>query len=126
MFRIVRAGSGFRMVLNRNDRERLVAHTFDTLIVKIDVRHLNFGWKRIGQHRKPVIMGSDLDMAVAKVFHRLIATAMSECQLKSLATKSASEQLMAKTNAKSGRAGLRDLLYFLDFFVHGSWIARAV
>jgi hypothetical protein len=42
MLRVVRAGCGFGMVLDGDDRERLVAHAFDALVVEIDVRDLHF------------------------------------------------------------------------------------
>jgi hypothetical protein len=37
---IVRAGAGFRMILHRESRKRLVAYAFDRAVVEVDVRDL--------------------------------------------------------------------------------------
>src|SRR6266404_4033934 len=100
MLRIVRAGSCFGMILDREDWEDRVAHALDTLIVEISVRHFDFGRQAIGLQRKAVIMGSDFNMAVARIFNRLIAAAMTEHKFESLAAKRAPQQLMTKTNSE--------------------------
>ena len=53
---VVRAGCGFRMILDRDNRQRRVTHALDTLIIEIDMRHFDFGWEAIGLHRKAMIM----------------------------------------------------------------------
>ena len=66
--RIVRTGGCLRMVLHCEKRHRLVAHPFDALIVEIDVRYFDFGRQAVSEHRKAVIVRSDLDVAVLKSF----------------------------------------------------------
>ena len=44
----MRAGSGFRVVLDRDDRKRAMAHAFDAAVVEIDMRYFDFGRQAIG------------------------------------------------------------------------------
>ena len=104
MFSVVRAGCGFRMILNRDDRQRRVPHALDTLVIQVDMRHFDFGRQAVGLHGKAVIVRGDLDVAVAKIFDRLIAAAMAKHELESLAAKRAPQQLMAKADAKRRHA----------------------
>lgn len=92
------------MVLHGNDRERFVAQAFDAIVVEIDVSNFHIGWQRVGFHCEAVIVRSDFDVAVAKIFHRLIAAAMTETKFESLPTERAPEQLMTKADAERGRA----------------------
>src|SRR5437016_10515487 len=101
---IVRSGRSFGVILNWDDGQRLVAHAFDALIVEIDVRYFDFGWETAGEHRKAVIVRSDLDVAVLKILYRLITSAMTEPELKRFSTEGASQQLMAKADAERGHA----------------------
>jgi hypothetical protein len=56
MLGIMRAGRSFRMILDRNDGQRLVTHAFDALVIKIDMSDLNLGRQRVSFDREPVIM----------------------------------------------------------------------
>src|SRR6266542_1646337 len=104
MLSIVRTGRGFGMILHRDDRKRLVAHAFDASVVEVNVRDFHFIRQTVRLHCKPVIVRSDLNMAVLEIFHRLIATTMTEDKLESLAAKSATQQLMTETDAKCRHA----------------------
>ena len=64
-----------------------MAHSLYTLIVEIDVRHFNIGRQAFGFHCKPVIVRSDLDALSRHFLDRLVASAMTEHQLESLAAK---------------------------------------
>src|SRR5437870_4094466 len=101
---IVWAGCGFGMILNRDNWQRFMLHAFDALVVKIDVGDFEFRWEAIGLHRESVIVRSDLDVAIAKIFDRLIATTMTEDELKCFSTEGTSQQLMTKTDSESGHA----------------------
>ena len=100
-----------------------MAHAFDALVVEIDVSNFHIGWQRVGLHRKAVIVRSYFDVAIAKIFHWLIAAAMTETKLESLAAESAAQQLMAEADAKCRRARLGYALHFFNFFGHRSRIA---
>src|SRR5258708_38729471 len=104
MLRVVRTGRGFGMILDRDDRQGLVSHALDTLVIEVNVSHLNFCRQAVGLHGKAVIMRGDFDVAVAKVFDRLIAAAMTKHELESLAAKRAPQQLMTKTDPESRHA----------------------
>ena|SRR5260221_9404374 len=100
MLRIVRTGRRLGMVLNRDDRQRLVPHAFDALVVEIEVCHFNFGWQAIRLNGKAMIVRSNLDVPVARISDRLVTAAMTKHKLERLTAKRAPQQLMAKTNAK--------------------------
>jgi len=104
MLRIVRAGCGFGVILDRDDGQRAVSHAFDTLVVEVDVRHFHFGRQAVGLHCKAVIMRGDLDVAVAKILDWLIAAAMTKYELESFAAKRAPQQLMTKADSKRRHA----------------------
>src|SRR3989442_1792249 len=52
MFRIVRTGRGFGVVLDRNDRKRAMPHAFHAAVIEIDVRDFDFIRQRVGLHRE--------------------------------------------------------------------------
>ena len=81
-----------------------MAHAFDALVVEVDMRDFDFGWQRVGFHREAVIVRSDFNVAVAKIFHWLIAAAMTKHQFEGLSAEGATEQLMTEANAKGWRA----------------------
>lgn len=56
MLRVVRSGRCFRMVLDRDDRQRAMPHSFDALVVEIDMRHFKFRRQSVGAHRETVIV----------------------------------------------------------------------
>ena len=101
MLSIVRTGRGLGVILDGNDGQRFVAHAFDALVVEIDVSDLDFSRQAVSPDREAVIVGSNLDVSIAKVFDRLIAAAMTKRKFESLPAKRASQQLVAKTNAES-------------------------
>src|SRR5947209_7051340 len=56
MFCVVRAGGGFGMILNGNNWQRFVTHSFDAFVIEIYVSHFDFRRQTIGLHGKAVIM----------------------------------------------------------------------
>ena len=58
---IVWTGRGFRMVLNGNNRQRLMAHAFDAGVVEIDVRYFDFGRQAVGHYGKAMIVSCNFD-----------------------------------------------------------------
>lgn len=104
MLRVVRAWRSFGMILNRDDRKHLVAHAFDATVVKVYMGDFNFRRQTVSKDCKAVIVRSDLNVTVLKIFHRLIATTMTEDKLESLAAKRATQQLMTETDAKCRHA----------------------
>jgi hypothetical protein len=54
--RVVRSRGSFRMILNRNYRQRFVAHTFNATVVKIHVRHFHLRRQTVGVYREAMIV----------------------------------------------------------------------
>ena|SRR5689334_13900053 len=77
--RVVRSGRGFRVILHAERRKRLVAKSFQCLIVEIDVSDFDFGTgKRIDIDCKTVVLCGDLYLSRRYSQHRVIATAVSK------------------------------------------------
>ena len=53
-------------------------HAFDAAIVEIYMRDFDFRRQSFCLDRETVIVRSDLDMAILKIFDRLIAAAMTK------------------------------------------------
>ena len=58
----MRARSGFGVILDREDRQGLVAKAGDRVVVEVDVRDLNIGRQRIGVDGEAVVVRRDLDL----------------------------------------------------------------
>lgn len=82
MFRIVRAGCGFRVVLNRKDRQRAVTHAFDAVVVEIQVSDFDFGRQAFGCDCEAVIVRSDVYFTAVSFLDWLIPAAMSKDEFK--------------------------------------------
>ena len=62
--RVVRAGRGFGVVLDAEQRQRLVAQAFERLVVQVDVRQLDLvGVDGVGIDGEVVVVGGDLHLA---------------------------------------------------------------
>ena len=80
--RVVRAGGGFGVVLHAEERQRLVAQAFESLIVQVDVGQLDFvGVDRVGIDGEVVVVGRDLDLAGGVVADRVVAAVVAELEL---------------------------------------------
>lgn len=93
--RIVRTGRSLGVILHREQRQVLVPHALQRVVVKIDVRQLDFARRqRIGINREVVIVRRDLDLAGVQLFHGMIPPMMAEFQLVGFAAQSDARQLM--------------------------------
>ncbi len=99
---VVRAGCGFGVVLYAEDGEVAMAHAFDGAVVEIDVRDFDLRWERVGIDCKAVILRGDRNFSGAEIFHRLVATAVTELELESFTTESVTEDLIAQADAEDG------------------------
>ena len=118
VFRVVRAGRSFGMVLHGDDRQGAVAHSFDALVVEIDVSNFDLGRQTVSTNSEAVIVRRDLHAASRHFFHGLIPAAMAEDEFESLGAKRASQQLMSETDAEHRDARIQQLLDFSNFVVH--------
>ena len=96
----MRPGRGFWMILHAEDRQLFVPHSFNRVVVQIDVADLDIFRKRRGIDRESVILRGDRDLATLQIFYRLIRAAMTEFQFECRSTESETEDLMAETNSK--------------------------
>ncbi len=55
--RVVRAGAGFRVILHAEERQRLVAQSFECVVVQVDVCQVDFvGVDRVWIDSEVVVM----------------------------------------------------------------------
>ena len=78
MLRVVWAGRSFRVVLDRDDWKRAMTHAFHAAVIKVYMRDFDFRRQSFCLDRETVIVRSDLNMAVAEIFYRLITAAMAK------------------------------------------------
>ena len=91
------------MILDAEERESAVAHALVRIIIQVDVRDFDVaGRQRIGVDGKAMILGGDLHVAGAHVFHGMIGAMMAKFQLVSAATQGETAKLVAEANAEYG------------------------
>ena len=62
---VVRPGRGFGVVLDGEDRQPLVPHAFDAVVVEVDVRDFDFRRQAVGLDGEAVVVRGDLDRAAS-------------------------------------------------------------
>src|SRR5689334_6443805 len=88
VMRIMRTWGRLGMVLNREERHRLVPHALQSAIVQVEMRHFNFaGSERIWINRKVVVVRCDLDFPCTLLANWVVAAMMSELQLVSFSAQ---------------------------------------
>src|SRR5437764_11418963 len=103
-----------------------MAHSFDAVVVEIDMRDLYRFRQALGFDSEAVIMRSDFDRSLLQILHGLIAAAMPELQFVGRAAERASQKLMPKADAERRHARLRDVSHLFDNLRHRSGIAWPV
>ena len=97
---VLRAGTGFGVVLNRKDRA--VGHA-DTAVRAIKERNMGFDdtlWKRLTVDGKAVIHRSDFHLAGFKVLDRVVGPVMTVVHLDRFGAQCQRKHLVAKTNSE--------------------------
>src|SRR5438874_8121779 len=98
---VMRAGRGFGMILDTEDRQFLVPHSFNGAIVQIYVCHFYVERQRVGIDCEPVILRRDRHLTTAQIFYGLIRAMMPKFQFVSRSTERGSKNLMAETNSEN-------------------------
>ena len=123
---IVRAGGGFRVVLDAEERERLVAQAFERLVVEVDVGELDLvGVDGVGIDGEVVVVGGDFDFAGGVVANGMVAAVMAELELVGFAAEGESAELVAQADAEDGHAA-HHVADGADGVVDGLGVAGAV
>jgi hypothetical protein len=79
VLRIMRPWRGFGMVLYGKDREPLVPHPLQGLVVQIYLGEFDFcRIQRVRVNTKPMILGSDHHLTGYEIFNRLVGTPMAK------------------------------------------------
>src|SRR5689334_20112028 len=99
----MRAGSRFRMILDAEDTQTHMAQTFNRVVIEIDVGDFRAGQIAIRRDREPMIMAADFHHTGQQILDRLVAAAMSEAHLFSLATEREADDLMSEADAENGQ-----------------------
>src|SRR5438477_5526649 len=88
------------MILHAEDWQLLVPHSFDRIVVQIDVTHFDVCRKRLRIDGETVILRGDGDPAALQIFYRLVRATMSELQFECRSAKREAEDLMAEANSE--------------------------
>ena len=114
VFRVVGPRSSFRVMLHGENRVLGAADAFDRMVVEINMSDFSV----IGQGGiiggKTMVLRCNGNLAGAKIFNRVVSSAVSEFQFESPSTKAMREDLVAQTNTEDGL--LADQLF--DFFMN--------
>ena len=97
---VMRAGCSLGMILDTEDREFLVPHSFDRAVVQVDVRYFDVFRERLSIDGEPVVLCGDRYFATAQIFYRLVGAAVAEFQFECRSAKGESENLMTETNSE--------------------------
>src|SRR5581483_1304659 len=85
---VVRAGRGLRMVLNREGRERAVAHPLGRSVVEVDMGPFNLFFDSREIDGEAVILRRDLDPLRRQINDRLISPMVAELEFKAFPAQS--------------------------------------
>src|SRR5579859_1881019 len=99
--RIVWAGTGFWMELQRTSAQLREREALDRSVVERDVRRL-FGVR--GTHGEAVVLARDEHTLVCALQHRMVRAAMAERELERLVPGGHREHLVAEADAEDARA----------------------
>src|SRR5262245_12172339 len=96
----MRAGRGFRVVLNTKGIERGGAQYFNTVDVEIHVRDFDPRRETLCSDGEAVVVAGDFHSSRGKILDRLIAAAMPKLELVRFPAEGQTQKLMPQTNAK--------------------------
>ena len=99
MRRVMRAGSGFGVVLNGEYGKLFMLHALAGAVIQIHMRHHDvFVGNRVHVHGKTMILGRYVHGFGMQVYHRLVAAVMPEFQFERLPAESLAQDLMAQAD----------------------------
>ncbi len=99
----MRAGGGFGVVLDAEDGVIAVAHSFDSVVVEIEMSNGDGGvWEGVRVDAEAVVLGSDLDLVRAVVQDGMVGAVVAEFQLVGFAAEGKAEDLMTEADAEDG------------------------
>src|SRR5580700_8768553 len=96
IMRVMRPRRGLRVILHAEQRQVPVPQAFESRVVQVDVRQLNFTFRqRIRIDREVVVMRCDLDLTALQLLYRMIPTVVAKLQLESFSAKRNADELMS-------------------------------
>src|SRR5258708_21186913 len=99
----MRAGRGFRVVLNAENRFVLHSHAFTCVVTQVDMSSDDFaGIQAFTFHTKPMVLAGDFNLLGQGIEDRLVGPPMSELELVGLAAQGQSQNLVAQAYAEDG------------------------
>src|SRR5258708_23965774 len=100
--RVMRPGSGFRVILNAEQRQVPVPQSFQSRVIQIYVREFDFTvWQRVWIDGKIMVVRRDFNLAGGQLLDWMVSTMMSKLQLEGLATECDTGELMTQTDSEN-------------------------
>src|SRR5271163_3218176 len=97
----MRAGRRFGMILHTEQRQVAMPQAFQSLVVQVDVRQLDFTvGQRIRVDGKIMVVRRDLNLARLQLLDRMIPAMMPELQLESFSAQCNASELMSQTDSE--------------------------
>ena len=90
------------MVLDGEYRQLLVANTFHCAVVQVDVADLESVLKAIRVDGIAVVLGGDMHPSGGQFLDRVVAAAVAELELESIAAEGPGDKLRTEANAHYG------------------------
>src|SRR5260370_23111965 len=98
---IVRAGAGFRVILQAEERLGLVALAFVGVIVQVDVGDFHFaGGQRIGVHAEAVILRGDFHLLGQQILYGMLRAVVAEFEFEGFSAERQAAQVVAEASSE--------------------------
>jgi len=126
IMRIVRAGGGFGVILNAEERQSFVAQAFVGVVVEIEVRDFDFaGGERVRVDAEAVILRSNFDFLREQILNGMIGAVVAEFKFEGFSAEGQAANLVTEADAKDGDPA-EQFFYVFDGVAHGLGIAGTV
>ena len=124
-FVVIGAGSGFGVVLHREDGVFRASHTFNGVVVQVHVSDFHIIRERFIICGKAVILRGDGDFSGPEILNGVISATMTKLKFISRTSIAMSEDLVTETNTEDGHFA-DQLLHFVVNVGEGGRVSGAI
>src|ERR1700716_3913670 len=102
IMRVMWPGRGFRVILDGEQRQIPVSHSFQSRVIQIHVREFDFTVRqRVRIDGKIMVVRRDFNLASGQLLHWMVPAMMAKLQLEGLATECDTGELMTQTDPEN-------------------------
>jgi hypothetical protein len=126
----MRAWSGLRVILHREEWKLTMPNSFDGAVVQIQMSYLESGCPRntirTPNHSEAMVLSSNENLIIAQISHRVVAAAVTIGELRRRAAVRQAYELMSQADTEGGKTSSRQLSNALQSVPHCRRIARTI